>query len=89
MAAYRIEFKPAAERQFYKFSQSVQKLIKPHIDALAHNPRPAGCGRLTGKDGLWRIRVGDYRIVYEIQDNVLVVMVVRLGHRREVYRGQR
>ena len=85
--AYLVEFRPSALRQFRKLGKSIQKTIKPHIDALAHDPRPAGCRRLSGSDGLWRVRVGDYRIVYEIRDEVLAVLVVRLGHRREVYRG--
>ena len=56
------------------------------IQALARNPRPAGCSKLTGADNDWRIRVGDYRVVYEIADDVRVVRVNRVRHRREVYR---
>ncbi len=55
------------------------------IRALAHDPRPSGVTKLRGED-LWRIRVGDYRVVYAIEDQRLVVTIVRVGHRREVYR---
>ncbi|MGC4933038.1 type II toxin-antitoxin system RelE family toxin [Gordonia sp. DT30] len=56
------------------------------IDSLASDPRPSGCIQLKGGGGEFRIRVGDYRIIYDIQDDELVVLVLRLGHRREVYR---
>ena len=56
------------------------------IDELAQNPRPAGCAKLVGTANDWRIRVGDYRIIYEIHDTRLIVLVVRVAHRREVYR---
>jgi mRNA interferase RelE/StbE len=60
--------------------------IRAAIDLLAENPRPPNCVALQGETGVYRVRVGDYRIVYEVFDRVLVVQVVRIGHRREVYR---
>ena len=59
--------------------------VKKAIIALGENPRPKGCKKLSGRNG-WRVRVGDYRIIYEIEDMKLIVLVVHLGHRREVYR---
>ncbi len=56
------------------------------LDSLAKNPRPPGCVKLQGGDDLYRVRVGDYRVVYTIQDTVLVVLVVEAGHRRDIYR---
>ncbi len=56
------------------------------MDALAANPRPKGVKKLTGLDNLYRIRAGDYRIVYQIRDDRLIVLVVRIGHRKDVYR---
>lgn len=56
------------------------------IDGLADNPRPPGCVKLQGPGELFRVRVGDYRVVYEIQDAVLVVLVVQIGHRKDIYR---
>ena len=67
-------------------SREIQRSLRPHIEALANQPRPTGAKKLKGRDDLWRIRVGDYRIIYEIRDRILVVLVVRVGHRREVYR---
>ena len=56
------------------------------IDQLAENPRPQGCKKLKGDDNLWRVRAGDYRIVFSIHDDLLLVLVIRIAHRREVYR---
>jgi mRNA interferase RelE/StbE len=57
------------------------------IDGLAENPRPHGCQKMHGHENLYRARTGDWRVVYEIRDNVLLVLVVAVGHRREIYRG--
>jgi len=65
----------------------VQERIRKDIDSLAHNPRPPGATAMQGTErGLIRIRVGDYRVVYQVKDRELIVLVVRIGHRREVYR---
>ncbi len=83
--AYEVEVRPAARRQIRKLPIAAQDQIRPVIRALADEPRPSGVGKLTGSD-LYRVRSGDYRIVYEIHDAVLVVVVVTVGHRSEVYR---
>jgi len=57
------------------------------IDALSGDPRPPGVEKLRGAENLWRVRVGDYRIIYTVRDEVVLVLVIRIGHRREVYRG--
>ncbi len=84
--AYAVQIAPGAEREFSKLGPEIQLRIRPRIDALANDPRPAGAIRLKGQENLWRIRVGDYRVVYEVRDKVLLVLVVRVAHRREVYR---
>lgn len=84
---YRIEFAPAADRDFRALAEDVRRRLRPRIDALAENPRPHGVETLEGEESLHRIRVGDYRIIYQIRDDVLVVLIVRIGHRREVYRN--
>lgn len=84
---YRIEFAPSAACAFGDLHAEVQRRLAPHIDSLAEEPRPAAAKRLAGDSALWRIRVGAYRIVYAIEDGALVVLVVKLGHRRDVYRG--
>ena len=83
---YTIEIAPAAERALKKLQADIQKRIIKALLKLEADPRPAGVKKLSGEDDLYRIRVGDYRIVYQVQDNKLVVLVVRVAHRREVYR---
>jgi mRNA interferase RelE/StbE len=84
--AYAIQFKPAALRQFEKLSRDVQKRIAAKIADLSGNPFPAGCKRLSGVPDAWRIRAGDYRIVYQVRREVLLVLILTVGHRRDVYR---
>jgi len=84
---YKIEFTSRAFDDISRLPRVIQTRLRPRIDALASEPRPRGARRLSGHAKLWRLRVGDYRIVYEVRDRELVVAVVRLGHRREVYRG--
>jgi mRNA interferase RelE/StbE len=64
-----------------------QQRVRAAIDVLADNPRPPGCTKLTGEDDTYRVRVGVYRIVYEVFDDRLVIHVVRVGHRRDIYKG--
>jgi len=82
---YRIDYAPAAAKQLRKFDREIYIRIRPVIDALADEPRPSGCTMLT-VEKRYRIRVGDFRIVYEIHDSRLLVLVVRIGHRSNVYR---
>ena len=84
---YRIEFKPSAEKSLAKLPTGLQKRIVRAVELLAATPRPHGVVKMAGDENLWRIRAGDFRVVYEIHDRVLLVMVLRVGHRREIYRG--
>lgn len=84
MSEYRIELRPAAVRALRKLDPSVRHRIQGAIALLAQDPRPPAARALQGRPGL-RVRVGDYRIVYTVADDVLLVVVVTLGHRREVY----
>jgi mRNA interferase RelE/StbE len=84
--AYAIEFVPSARRELHKLPREVQLKLSQHIGSLSLDPHPIGSRKLKGSDELWRIRVGDYRVIYAIQDKILVVLVVRVAHRREVYR---
>lgn len=81
---YEIEVRPAALRALKKIDRQDQRRIQGAIALLAADPRPPGAKALRGRDGL-RIRVGDYRIIYTIQDAKLLIVVVTLGHRRDVY----
>ena len=78
--------RPAAVRDLAKLEIPRRLKIVQKIDSLALNPRPPGVEKRAGRDNRYRVRNGDYRIIYEIYDQVLLVLVVRIGHRREVYR---
>ena len=84
MSPYRIELRPAALRALRKLDPTVRPRIQAAIALLAGDPRPPAARALRGRPGL-RIRVGDYRILYTVEDDVLLVVVVTLGHRRDVY----
>jgi mRNA interferase RelE/StbE len=84
--AYRVELSPGARRDLRQIDSGTRDRILRALVRLETQPRPPGARKLKGGDELWRIRVGDYRIVYEVRDRILVVLVVRVAHRREVYR---
>jgi len=83
--SYRIELRPAAVRALRKVERQDRDRIRGAIALLAEDPRPPGARALKGRPGL-RVKVGDYRIITTVQDDVLLVVVVALGHRRDVYR---
>jgi mRNA interferase RelE/StbE len=85
---YRIDLAPSAARQMRKFDPQVRRRIQAAIELLATEPRPPAAIQLVGGSGEWRVRTGDYRIVYEIEDDRLLVLVLRVGHRREIYRAR-
>jgi mRNA interferase RelE/StbE len=82
---YAVEILRSAQKQLAKIDTQTQERIIDSIRALADNPRPSGCKKLSGRPA-WRIRVGDYRVIYEINDRKLVIVVVTLGNRKDVYR---
>jgi mRNA interferase RelE/StbE len=84
--AYRIEFAPAAARQLRKLDYQARRRIQAAVELLATDPRPSGAKKLVGGEGEWRVRTGDYRVVYETQDDDHVVLVLAVAHRRDVYR---
>jgi mRNA interferase RelE/StbE len=83
---YRVLLERSAERDLGRLSAEVHDHVIVAIQSLAANPRPPGCRKLAGSKSDWRIRVGDYRVIYEIADAIRVVRVNRVRHRREVYR---
>jgi len=83
---YRVLLERAAEKDLTRLSSEIHDRVIAAIQALATNPRPSGCRKLAGSKSDWRIRVGDYRVVYEIADAIRVVRVNRVRHRREIYR---
>jgi len=84
--AYRIELARPARRALLRLPVDASRRIEAAIDDLARDPRPRGAKKLAVQQNLYRLRVGDYRVLYEIHERVLLVLVVAAGHRREVYR---
>ncbi|WEK61381.1 MAG: type II toxin-antitoxin system RelE/ParE family toxin [Candidatus Microbacterium colombiense] len=84
--SYRIEIAAAAGRQLRKLDPHARRRVQAAIELLAEEPRPPAAKMLVNSDGAWRVRVGDYRVIYDIEDDRLVVLVLAAGHRREIYR---
>jgi mRNA interferase RelE/StbE len=87
MAAYAIDVRPRARRSLRQFDPSVRKAIAQVIDGLGADPRPPGVMPLTGHRPYLRVRSGDYRVIYSVDDRARVVTVAAVGHRREIYRS--
>ncbi|WP_053353923.1 type II toxin-antitoxin system RelE family toxin [Leucobacter musarum] len=82
---YRVEFTTAAARQIKKLPKPARDRILEAITGLGADPRPHGVKKLTGEQTAWRIRIGEYRVIYDVYDTELIVTVVRAGHRRDIY----
>jgi mRNA interferase RelE/StbE len=83
---YEVYLERSAENDLKRLPTSIFHRIIPQIKTLAENPRPSGCRKITGSKNDWRIRIGDYRIIYEIDEKAKAVKIMRVRHRREVYR---
>jgi mRNA interferase RelE/StbE len=86
MARYVVEFRRSAEKDLRRLDPVIQRRVLRAVDSLTDNPRPGGCRKLQGSDNAFRIRAGDYRVVYTVDDSVLIVAIERVRHRGEVYR---
>lgn len=85
MAEYRVDVIPTALKELKWLSPAIVARIYPRLENLAANPRPPGCKKLKGGEREWRIRVGEYRVIYTIDDSARLVSVTRIKHRRDVY----
>ena len=83
---YKIEFAATAKKQFGKLPDATRRRLVEALDRLSENPRHSGTLKLAGGENLYRTRTGDYRIVYRIEDHRLLVLVVKIGHRSDIYR---
>ena len=83
---YSVRLSAAAQRDLDRLDTATTERVLRRIELLAANPRPHGVEKMAGPDDLYRVRAGDWRIIYQIADRVLSVLVVKIGHRREVYR---
>ncbi len=82
---YEVRLAPAAVRQLRELDPPGRRRVQAAIDLLAEEPRPPGARQLVGGAGEWRVRTGDFRIIYDIRDGELLVLVIKVGHRRDVY----
>lgn len=85
MPSYKVALTTSAAKELQKLPSQLVARIFPRIESLAGNPRPPGCKKMQGGDREWRVRVGDYRVVYTIDDAALLVEVTRIRHRKDVY----
>lgn len=85
--SYKIELKPSVIRTLAKIPKDDQKAIRLRIDSLANTPFPPNAKKLEGEEDLYRVRAGDYRIIYQVHKKILLIVVLAIGHRKEVYRG--
>jgi mRNA interferase RelE/StbE len=85
VGSYRVAFTASAERELQALPAQVVARVLPRLESLAMVARPPGCKKLKGGDKQWRIRIGDYRIVYEIDDKARTIDITRIAHRRDVY----
>ncbi len=86
MTLYAVEWSREARKALADLDRTTARRIAAACGALANDPRPPGCLKMSGAADLWRVRVGQYRVVYAVEDDHLLVLVVRVAHRREVYR---
>lgn len=86
MASYQIEIKPSASKELEKLPSPMVARVVAAINELAGNPYPQGVKKLTGFERTYRIRVGDYRVLYDVYENILVIEIIRVRHRKDVYR---
>ncbi|MBI2591911.1 type II toxin-antitoxin system mRNA interferase toxin, RelE/StbE family [Candidatus Saccharibacteria bacterium] len=84
---YRLQYKSSVKKELRKLSRTDRMTIVHKIKLLKKEPRPEGSAKLKGSRDLFRIRHGDYRIIYQIQNNVLIIIIIRIGHRREIYKN--
>ncbi len=86
MASFRIEWKHSARKELKRLDRSIIPRILKLVQRLAENPHPPGSRKILGSKNTFRVRTGDYRVVYSVFDDVLLIQIVRVGHRKEVYR---
>ncbi len=86
--SYEVKFSKGAKKQFRKLPLDVQQRIQTKINDLAIEPRPNGVKKLLGDDNSYRVRVGDYPVIYQLDDDILIVTVIKVRHRSEIYKDE-
>lgn len=86
MTSYKIQWKQSAKKELKKLDKQTIRRILQAVEKLANNPYAKGCKKLAGSKSVYRIRIGDYRVVYDIQSSTITIEIIKVGHRREIYR---
>jgi mRNA interferase RelE/StbE len=86
MECYNIEWRPSTKKELKRISKAEVHRIIQAVEGLSDQPRPPGSRKLSGSDSTYRIRIGNHRVIYEIHDDVILIEVVKVGHRKDVYR---
>lgn len=87
MTAYEIRFLPSVRKDIRKMPRAMLRRLQEALHGLSANPHPPGAKKIQGYDGYFRLRVGDYRVVYSVAEEVRIIEIIRIGHRRDVYRN--
>ncbi len=85
MESYRIEWKRSAIKELKRLPREAVRRILQVVEPLARDPYPLGIRKLVGSEHIYRIRVGDYRVIYNVQESILVIHIIRVGHRKDIY----
>ena len=88
MASYQIDWKSSARKELRKLPSDMIQKIMAEVESLVENPFPPDCRKLTGSEQTWRIRIGNYRVIYNVLSAVLIIEIVRVAHRKDVYRSR-
>ena len=86
MASYRVRWKKSAQKELRKLHKDLILKILEFVENLSDDPYPDGCRKLRGSQHTYRFRIGDYRIVYDVQSDILTIEIIRIGHRKDIYR---
>ena len=86
MASYRVRWKKSAQKELKKLNKDLILKVLEFVKNLAEDPYPDGCRKLRGSQHTYRFRIGDYRVVYDVQSDILTIEIIRIGHRKEIYR---
>lgn len=84
---FRLEYKRSVKKELRKLSRADRSVIVHKIELLKNEPKPEGSAKLKGSQDLFRIRHGDYRVIYKVKRNILVIIIIRIGHRRDIYKN--
>jgi mRNA interferase RelE/StbE len=84
--AYKVAFSKSANKELSRLPKNIYLKVEVSIDGLIEIPRPAGCKKLVGSKNTYRIRVADYRIIYDVNDDIIEILIIKIGHRKDVYK---